>query len=70
MDANNILLALLPLILILLGLEIFALVDLARRDPKQVQGGKKWVWVLIILLLSTIGPIIYLVAGRTDGENN
>lgn len=70
MDVNTLILALLPLILILLGLEIFALVDLARRDPKQVQGGKKWVWVLIILFISSIGPIIYLVAGRTDGENN
>ena len=68
MDNTTILLALLPLVLIELGLVIFALVDLARRDPRAVKGGKKWPWILIILLVSTIGPIIYLVAGRTEGE--
>ena len=70
MDQTTLLLAISPLILISLGLEIFALVDLVRRKPRQVQGGKKWVWALVILLVSLIGPIAYLVAGRTEGDNN
>lgn len=69
-DVGTLLLALMPLVLISLGLEIYALIDLVRRDPRQVQGGKKWVWVLLILLVSTIGSIIYLVAGRTENESN
>ena len=49
-----------------LALQIFALVDLARRDA--VRGGRKWVWVVVILLGNLIGAIAYLVAGRTSPE--
>ncbi len=66
MDSTTLLLALSPLILISLGLTIFALVDLIRRDPRNVQGGNKWIWVIVILIGSTIGAIAYLLAGRTD----
>ena len=67
MDNSTLWLALLPLILISLGLEIFALVDLVRRNPRQVQGGNKWLWALVILFISLLGPIVYLTVGRTDG---
>ena len=68
MDKSTLLLALLPLAAIGLGLDIFALVDLARRDRRTVKGGKKWPWLLIILLISTIGPILYLAVGRSEGN--
>ena len=67
-DVTTLLLILAPLVLIDLGLIIFALLDLGRRDPRAVRGGKKWPWVLLILLVGTIGPIIYLVAGRAESE--
>jgi hypothetical protein len=44
------------------ALLLYALVDLARR--KEVNGGRKWVWLLIILLMNLVGPIIYLAVGR------
>jgi hypothetical protein len=53
---------LIPLVVIELGLMIFALVDLARRQV--VKGGQKWPWVLVIVLLGIIGPIFYLLVGR------
>jgi hypothetical protein len=53
---------LIPLIVIELGLMVFALVDLARRQV--VKGGQKWPWVLVIVLLGIIGPIFYLLVGR------
>jgi hypothetical protein len=53
-----------PLILIQLGLMIFALVDLIKRE--KVKGGNKVVWALVIILVGTIGPIIYLILGRED----
>lgn len=53
---------LIPLLMIELGLMVFALVDLARR--KVVKGGQKWPWVLVIVLLGIIGPIFYLMVGR------
>ncbi|HEY41830.1 MAG TPA: PLDc_N domain-containing protein [Dehalococcoidia bacterium] len=53
---------LIPLAVIELGLMVFALVDLARRQV--VKGGQKWPWVLVIVLLGIIGPIFYLLVGR------
>jgi hypothetical protein len=55
----------LPLAIIELILILVALVDLVRRDPRQVRGSKV-VWVLIILLISTFGPICYLLLGRKE----
>jgi hypothetical protein len=54
---------LIPVVLIQLGLLIFALVDLLRREKTN---GPKWVWGLVIVLVNFIGPIIYFVAGRKD----
>ncbi len=56
---------LIPLVLVSLGLEIFSLIDLFRAD-RRVKGGNKLVWALIILLVSTFGPLIYLFVGRED----
>lgn len=54
------------ILLALLGLQVvtqlYALVDLARRDT--VRGGRKWVWALVIALGNLPGAIGYLVAGR------
>lgn len=56
----------LPLLLLNLILVVVALVDLIRRDNSRVRGEMKWPWVLVILLITTFGPIIYLVAGRKN----
>ena len=45
-----------------LATQVYALVDLARRD--EVFGGKKWAWALIIVLGNLMGAIGYLVGGR------
>jgi hypothetical protein len=54
---------LIPIILVQLGLMIFALADLARRERTK---GPKWMWALVIVFISTIGPVIYLMAGREE----
>lgn len=54
---------LIPVLLVELGLIIFALVDLVRREKTK---GPKWVWALVILFVSTFGPIIYLIFGRDE----
>lgn len=46
------------------ALAVYALVNLYKLPVERVVTGKKWVWVLVILLVNLIGPIIYLVAGR------
>ena len=53
-----------PLVLIQLGLMIFALVDLVKRE--KVKGGNKVVWALVIVFINIIGPIVYLIFGRED----
>ena len=45
-----------------LATQVYALVDLARRD--EVFGGRKWVWALVIVLGNLLGAIGYLVGGR------
>ena len=54
-----------PLALIALGLLIYALYDLSRPERK-VTGGNKWVWLAVILLISTAGPLAYLLVGREE----
>lgn len=48
-----------------LVLVVIALLDLYRRPVEQVTGGRKWLWLIVILFLNSgIGAIIYLLAGR------
>jgi hypothetical protein len=47
-----------------LGLTIWALVDLARRE--YVRGNNKVIWILVVVLVNTIGPILYFVMGRSE----
>jgi hypothetical protein len=61
--STSMVLILLPLVLIELGLVLFSLVDLFRPE-RRVVGNNKLVWALIIVLVGTIGPIVYLLAGR------
>jgi len=63
----HLLAALVPLLALILALDIFCLIDLARA--KSVRGAPKLVWVLVILLVSApIGALIYLFAGRDRGQ--
>jgi len=57
----NLLVVLLPLILIQLGLMIFALIDLIKRET--VKGGKV-IWAIIIVVFGIIGPVAYLFWGK------
>ncbi len=53
---------LLPILLV--GFSIYTLVDCARTDESQVRNLPKWGWILIIILIGTLGPIAYWIAGR------
>jgi glucose uptake protein GlcU len=53
-----------PLLIIQLILLGVALVDLVRRE--KVKYLPKWVWAIIILLISMIGPVSYLIIGREE----
>jgi hypothetical protein len=61
--SSSLVLILLPLVLIEVGLVVFSLVDLFKPE-RRVIGDNKLVWALVIVLVGTIGPIVYLLAGR------
>jgi hypothetical protein len=56
---------LVPVVLIDLGLIVYSLIDLFRQD-RRVQGDNKLIWALVILFVSTLGPLVYLLVGRKD----
>jgi hypothetical protein len=58
-----IVLLIIPIVLIEVGLMVFALVDLIRRKRTK---GPKWVWAIVIVLIEIIGPLVYLIAGREE----
>lgn len=52
---------LIPILIIQLGLMIYCLVDLSKREQFN---GPKWLWVILIVLGQLWGPILYLIFGR------
>lgn len=54
-----------PLLLVDIGLIVYALIDLFKSD-RHVRGDSKLVWALIIVIFGTLGPLAYLFFGRKD----
>jgi hypothetical protein len=56
---------LIPILVIQVGLLVWALYDLTRPG-RRVKGDSKVVWALIIIFVNVIGPILYFLVGRED----
>jgi len=56
------------LVLVALGLTIFALIDLFSMAAEDVRGGSRFVWAVVILLLPVVGPVLWLWLGRAPSE--
>lgn len=52
-----------PILVIQLLLLVVALFDWFRIKETN---GPKWLWLLIILFVSTLGPILYFIFGRRN----
>jgi hypothetical protein len=63
-DTVALIAVIIPLLIIQVGLIVWALTDLIRRD--RVKGGSKLLWVLVIVIFELLGPIVYLVWGREE----
>lgn len=50
-----------PLLIIQMILTIIALIDWIRTEETN---GPKWLWLLVILFISMLGPVLYFVIGR------
>jgi uncharacterized RDD family membrane protein YckC len=57
--------AIFPLVLIDLAMVIYSIYDLYKPE-RRVRGDNKLVWLLVILLVSTLGWVAYLIAGREE----
>jgi hypothetical protein len=67
---NELLPLIIPLLVIQIGLVIYALLDLKKHNVKFAN---KTVWILIIIFVNIFGPILYFVVGRDaygDGSND
>jgi len=62
---STVLALLVPLVILELLLLVAALWDLTRPG-RRVRGGSKAVWAIVILLVSTFGPILYFLVGREE----
>jgi hypothetical protein len=60
---TTLLILILPVVLIEIGLIVFALRDLVRPE-RRVRGDSKLLWGVVIVLFQLIGPILYFVVGR------
>lgn len=47
--------------LVILGLDIFAIVDVVKTSKET---GQKALWVILILLLPVVGLILYFLLGK------
>jgi hypothetical protein len=55
---------LIPLALISFGLLAFVIVDIIKK--KQTKTLSPVLWLLIALLIDVIGPVLYIIFGRSD----
>lgn len=58
---------LLPLLIIIPALTVWALIDLLRRPASDWSdsGQDRIVWALVVVLVGVIGPVLYLTLGRS-----
>jgi hypothetical protein len=62
---STLLLLLIPILLIQLGLLVWGLYDLTRPG-RQVKGGSKGLWAIVVIFIGILGPLIYLIVGREE----
>ena len=65
MTDTQILLLVLPIVVLELGLIVFALRDLLRPE-RRVRGDSKLMWGILIVVIGILGPLLYLTVGRRD----
>lgn len=65
-DLQEYLPVLIPLVLLQVGLALFAIVDVLRHPNYRV--GNRLIWIIVCALFSFIGPISYFAFGRGVDE--
>jgi ABC-2 type transport system ATP-binding protein len=66
-DTATLILVLTPVLILQVGLMLYALYDLFQED-RRVRGDSKAMWACIIFLVNLIGPLLYFFIGRDDSR--
>lgn len=53
-----------PLIVLQLGLQIYLIIDLLKKQKTKTLSMP--VWVVIVIIFGTLGSILYLLVGRKE----
>lgn len=64
MDTAELLRTIWPLIVIQLAVQIYAIVDIAKR--KKTKNLSPAAWIIICILGEILGPIVYFLVGRSE----
>lgn len=56
------------LVLAIITLYIYAFLDLARADSREVRLIPKWLWAVVMLVVLILGPALWLALGRPKVE--
>jgi hypothetical protein len=57
-------------IVFIIGIQLYGLIDCAQREDSEVRAIPRWGWLIIIVLVPTLGAIAYLIAGRPKRPGN
>jgi len=60
---SSVVAALIPIVVVAVGFEVFCLVDVVRAD--EVRYLPRWAWAVICLISIPLGGSAYLIVGRT-----
>ncbi len=68
---QDLILYVIPLAIIQLTIQVFALVNVSKKETNEIRFESKLVWVLIIIFGSMLGAIAYfLFGGNPNGQDS
>jgi Phospholipase_D-nuclease N-terminal len=50
--------------LLLIGLWLYCVLDVITTQPAQIRNMPKLLWLVVVILLPTVGSLLWLIAGR------
>lgn len=66
MEISEIIKYLLPLIILQIGFQIYAIYDLVAKKNHKTRNLNFIIWLVIIIVGEIVGPAIYFIAGRSE----
>lgn len=55
---------LIPIVVLEIGLMIYSLIHILKHN--KFKFGNKAMWIVVVVLIQTIGPILYLTIGKDN----